>query len=346
MTARTLLLASVAFAGFSGSAEAVHFHGWYIGLEGGISHIEDLDQVTGFPTAHGTSFRNSKSQFDEGWAVFATSGYAFDNNWRVEGELGYRSNALERAHASGSVTTRSGELNEYTLMANVLYDLQIASGTSLTLGFGVGADNVHYRLDSTADDDDWALAYQGIVGLNQKIASQLDFFVTYRFLRVTGPTFGGGLVATEVDTDDINKHSLTIGLRYDLSPDPAPVMATPAPAPMAPPPPVKHFIVFFGFNKCNITAEADGVLSEAASSAKANGAASVTIVGHTDTSGSQAYNQKLSECRADAAKSNLVGKGVPAAAISASGKGETELMVQTGDGVKEPQNRRATVDLN
>jgi OmpA-OmpF porin, OOP family len=40
-----------------------------------------------------------------------------------------------------------------------------------------------------------------------------------------------------------------------------------------------------------------------------------------------------------------VAKGVPASAISATGKGETELMVQTGDGVKEPQNRRAQINL-
>jgi OOP family OmpA-OmpF porin len=104
--------------------------------------------------------------------------------------------------------------------------------------------------------------------------------------------------------------------------------------------------VFFGYNKCNITAEADAVLSEAASAAKSSGSASVRIVGHTDTSGSNAYNQKLSECRANAAKTNLVGKGVSEGSISTSGKGETELMVQTGDGVKEPQNRRATIDLN
>jgi OOP family OmpA-OmpF porin len=114
---------------------------------------------------------------------------------------------------------------------------------------------------------------------------------------------------------------------------------------MAAPPPPAHFIIFFGFNKCNVTAEADSVLSEAASAARSTGAASIKIVGHTDTSGSAKYNQKLSECRADAAKSNLVGKGVPAGAISAIGKGETELMVQTGDGIKEPQNRRATIDL-
>jgi opacity protein-like surface antigen/outer membrane protein OmpA-like peptidoglycan-associated protein len=123
-----------------------------------------------------------------------------------------------------------------------------------------------------------------------------------------------------------------------------PVEARQEPPPTAIPTP-KHFIVFFGYNKCNITAEADQVLSEAASAAKSTGSAHIDIVGHTDTSGSAKYNQKLSECRANAAKSNLVGKGIAAGSISTMGKGETELMVQTGDGVKEPQNRRATIDL-
>jgi len=87
------------------------------------------------------------------------------------------------------------------------------------------------------------------------------------------------------------------------------------------------------------------VLSQAADTAKKLGSAAIQIVGHTDTSGSPKYNQKLSECRANAAKTNLVGKGIATGSITTSGKGEGELMVQTADGVKEPQNRRATVDL-
>ena len=146
------------------------------------------------------------------------------------------------------------------------------------------------------------------------------------------------------DEIDLAKNTVTIGFRYGFDNPPAPPMAAPPPPP--PPAPPAHFIIFFGFNKCNITAEADSVLSEAASAAKSMGSASVTIVGHTDTVGSTRYNQKLSECRAHAAESNLVGKGVPQGAISASGKGKSELMVQTGDGVKEPQNRRATIDLH
>ena len=103
--------------------------------------------------------------------------------------------------------------------------------------------------------------------------------------------------------------------------------------------------IFFGFNKCSISQAADSVLSEAASAAKTQGSAQIQIVGHTDTVGSARYNQKLSECRANAAAKNLVGKGIPKGAIHSSGVGESDLLVQTGDGVKEPQNRRAAIDL-
>jgi outer membrane protein OmpA-like peptidoglycan-associated protein len=121
------------------------------------------------------------------------------------------------------------------------------------------------------------------------------------------------------------------------------VVAPPPPPP--PPPAIKQFIVFFGFNKYNLTAEAQAVVAEAASAAKSQGSASILVTGHTDTVGGNAYNQRLSEKRAGAVKDELVRLGIDAGKISAMGKGETELLVQTGDGVKEPQNRRATIDL-
>ena len=139
----------------------------------------------------------------------------------------------------------------------------------------------------------------------------------------------------------------TTGVGRPRAPRPTPAPA-PAPAPPPPPPPAraKQFIVFFGFDRCDITPEADKVLGEAAQAAKTQGSAAVTIVGHTDTMGSNEYNQRLSECRANAAKTNLVDKGIGAGSISTSGRGESLLLVKTGDSVKEPQNRRATIDLN
>lgn len=357
MKTKTMLMASAAmlvFAATAGGADAGHFKGWYISAEAGANWVQDWDFTSATGPAHS---HKDVAEFETGWAAMASLGYAFQSNWRLELEAGYRTNDIDlivaRLNGGGPVnynTFDDASLQEFTLMANVLYDIQLSKGVSLSLGAGVGADKVNLEFDAfvpAADVDEWALAYQGIAGLNIAVGSRTDLFVNYRYLNVDAVDIPVGPINNHAITgsDDFQKHTVTLGLRYDLAPDAVPVPPASTPAAL-PPPLAKEFIVFFGFNKCNITSEADAVLSEAASSAKASGSASISIVGHTDTVGSNAYNQKLSECRADAAKLNLVGKGIPDSAISTSGRGEGDLMIQTGDGVKEPQNRRASVNLN
>lgn len=112
-----------------------------------------------------------------------------------------------------------------------------------------------------------------------------------------------------------------------------------------PPPPVKQFIVFFDFDRSNITANAAATIKQAATAAKAGQNTRVAVTGHTDTSGAANYNMALSLRRANAVKDELVREGVNANAIAISGKGESALLVQTKDGVKEPQNRRVEIVL-
>ncbi len=69
----------------------------------------------------------------------------------------------------------------------------------------------------------------------------------------------------------------------------------------------------------------------------------IRVVGHTDTSGSAAYNLNLSKRRAKDARDELVRQGIAGERITSEGKGETEPFVQTGDGVKEQLNRRTEV---
>ena len=88
------------------------------------------------------------------------------------------------------------------------------------------------------------------------------------------------------------------------------------------------------------------MVSEAAKYASAGHATKVTVVGHTDTSGSAAYNVRLSERRAKAVADALVGMGVAHSTMSVDRKGTTQPAVATGDGVKEPLNRRSTIDIN
>lgn len=104
----------------------------------------------------------------------------------------------------------------------------------------------------------------------------------------------------------------------------------------------REYLVFFDWDKSNITPAADRVLSDMVTAAKGQ-AVRVRVVGHTDTSGKPSYNQKLSVRRAESVKRVLVAKGVPAGAITTEGKGEGELLVKTGDNVREPSNRRAQV---
>jgi len=348
MKLKALLLGTVvavSAAALSQQSEARN-HGWYIGLEGGANWGGDNDALYGSFTTVPTS--PIDIDFDTGWAVLATVGYAFDNNWRIELEGGYRSNDWDAKTTFFGTSQWSGEIQQLSLMANVLYDVPLTERLDLTFGVGAGAVHSEFEENNVGDDDDVNFAFQGIVGLSYAVTDRLDLTLTYRYLHVDEPDYDLTHV-NHIDSyglEDVENHTVSVGLRYDLYEDEAPVVSQPPVVPPTPTPEPKQFIIYFGFNKCNITPEADKVLGEAADAAKSEGSASVQIVGHTDTVGSDAYNNRLSNCRANAAKSGLVSKGVPAGSIQASGRGESELLVKTGDNVKEPQNRRATIDLD
>lgn len=132
------------------------------------------------------------------------------------------------------------------------------------------------------------------------------------------------------------------------APVPAPVAPAPAPAPAAPAPATAasgDFTVHFDFDSWTLKAEELTVLTNVINTARAGGQSHITIVGHTDTSGSAEYNQRLSVHRANVVVEALVDMGARRAAITASGVGETDLAVPTEDNVKEARNRRAVITL-
>jgi len=128
------------------------------------------------------------------------------------------------------------------------------------------------------------------------------------------------------------------------------LMDAPPPPPPPPPPPAKpearQFVVYFDFDRSDLTAEARSVVTQAANYAKSGAPTRVLVVGHTDTSGNAAYNLGLSNRRARTVADALVAQGVNGGVISLDGKGETALAKPTADGVREPLNRRATIDIN
>lgn len=110
------------------------------------------------------------------------------------------------------------------------------------------------------------------------------------------------------------------------------------------------YVVYFGFDQSNITSAAQAVIDDVVDALKAYAQPLVSIVGHTDTSGSFAYNQALSERRATAVESAITARasseGVSIGSITKAGRSELDLAVATGDGVREPRNRRATIAIS
>lgn len=106
------------------------------------------------------------------------------------------------------------------------------------------------------------------------------------------------------------------------------------------------FVVYFGFDRTNLTDRARATLDEVVSAVSSMGATSLSVVGHTDTSGSDSYNQRLSEKRARRVAKGLVDRGIPADSMTLAGRGERDLAVATGNGVREPQNRRVEITLS
>lgn len=108
--------------------------------------------------------------------------------------------------------------------------------------------------------------------------------------------------------------------------------------------------VYFGFDRSDITAAAQQVIDEVVGLLANYSAPLVSIVGHTDTVGSVAYNQRLSERRATAVERAILARasseGVNVGNITKAGRSELELAVPTADGVREPRNRRATIAIS
>src|SRR4029078_9164327 len=98
----------------------------------------------------------------------------------------------------------------------------------------------------------------------------------------------------------------------------APAVAPPPPAP--PPAATNSYMVFFDWDRSNLSAQALTTIRQAAGAFKSKGNARITATGHTDKSGPEAYNMALSLRRANTVKDALVREGVPATAISVVGK--------------------------
>lgn len=304
---------------------------WYVGADVGGSY-NDVD-------ASGT---NVTIKDGSDWSALGLGKVGYDfGGPKAEFELGYRGN----------------DVSAWTSMVNGVYEFMPASKWHPFVGVGIGwawldADKLATNTTNvTVNDDDNQFAYQGFAGVAYDVSSNVALNAQYRYLATLDPEFKASN-GTKVDGDYQN-HSILVGFTYKFkaapaaapAPAPAPV-AAPAPAPAPKAAPVqKNYMVFFDFNKADITPEASSIINQAVTTAKAGGKSRVDLTGHADRSGSDKYNMALSLKRANAVKASMVKQGIPAEQISVVAKGESGPLVSTADGVREPQNRRVEIVL-
>ena len=138
------------------------------------------------------------------------------------------------------------------------------------------------------------------------------------------PTFGG---------DVTYRFGMKEAAPEETAPYSPPPVAAPAPAPS-----VAHsYMVFFDFNKSDLTPDAVRIVDQAAKNAAPAKATELVVTGHTDTVGSDAYNMRLSRRRAESVAAELEKQGIASSEIEIVAKGKRDLLVPTGDGVREPQ---------
>ena len=333
------------------AAKAQPISGLYVGGGAGVNIMQDENvKVTSFGGSGSGHFKPTI-----GPAFALSLGYGLGNGFRAEIEGNYLRNAFNGVSGGAN---GGGQEQKYGAFVNVLYDfVGLSPFVQPYVGVGAGYEwakdsNLHITApgfsSSARTDTEGKFAYQGIIGAAIPIAGApgLSLTADYRFTGMLGDrSYGGqvnGFPATYKLDHDYN-HTVMIGFRYAFGA--APMTAPMAPAATAVPasPVSRSYLVFFDWDKANLTERARQIVSEAAANSTKVQYTRLEVNGYTDTSGTPQYNQGLSVRRAQAVAAELVKDGVPKSAISIQGFGETHLLVATGPGVREPQNRRVEI---
>ena len=351
---RTLALAALV-AGASSAAHATE--GWY--GRGDVGYSFDGETDLGNSTS---TYPWGDSTLEHDWSQHLGLGYAFQNGFRLEGELGHRFNQIEPTPTIDA----GGDVHAWSAMANLFYDFNRGGRLEPYIGVGVGAARLNYNVNdhsstTYAEGEDTVLAYQGLVGFAIGLGEQWDLDIGYRYFVAEGAEGDGRdlipgsvITSTPFTTDaDYEHQALTVGLRYQFAapappppPPPPPLPPPPPPPPVAAACPTSEFVVYFEWDRSNLNQAALETIDAAVNRARQCNVGGVVVVGHTDTSGSPTYNQGLSERRASVVRDALVARGIAAGSINSQARGESDLARATRDGVREPLNRRTAVTIS
>ncbi|TCH97889.1 OmpA family protein [Roseococcus sp. SYP-B2431] len=347
--------------------------GLYIGAGAGANFLENGTLRSNPSLASGLRAGGAGGRgriiYEPGFTGALSMGWGFGNGLRVEVEGNYRQNDVDKVGGFPGFGARSpagGVQRTYGAMANVLYDFRIPGMPWVVPYIGGGAgyawrdwDTLRFQGTGAAAisrASEGSFAYQAIGGFAFPIAQVPGLAVTaeYRYfatdfndmntrvIRTSGPGTGAGVAGGQLRASNEN-HSVLVGLRYAFNqPRPAPVVAAPV---AAAPAPARTYLVFFDWDRADLTDRARQIIGDAAQNSRTVGATRIEVSGHADRTGTAVYNQRLSVRRGEAVAGELVRQGVARDQISVQGFGFDRPLVPTAMGVREPQNRRVEIVL-
>ncbi|QEO16548.1 OmpA family protein [Acetobacter vaccinii] len=379
MRLRTALLATTLMAAAPAAASATTITGPYVDVGGGYNLVQNQHMHLGNPAGAAIpGGGSSQIRHNTGFTGFGSFGWGFGNGLRAEVEGVYNFSYINHRGGTNVLGKTHSSDESYGGFVNVLYDIdlkQFGIDAPVTPFVGVGAgylwqryNNMHTNFvggaSTTVAGTRGGFAYQGIVGAafdtgipgfqvttEYRMIGQPGSFVDGAYNYSSFNSTGARTTHGHANFDQRFNHQFILGLRYAFDtapppPPPAPVVAAPAPLP------ARSYLVFFDWDKYNLTARARQIVAEAAQASTHIQTTRIEVNGYTDNSAArpgpagQKYNLGLSVRRAQSVKAELIRDGVPAAAIDIHGYGEAHPLVPTGPNTREPQNRRVEIILH
>ena len=332
---------------------------WYIGAGVGQSRATiDEPRLRASLAANGETVTGfSKDQRDTGYKLFV--GRQLNQYFAVE--AGYFD--LGKFDFKSS-TSGNGVLNGEAGFRGVNLDLlgQLPLSQRLSL---LGRVGMHYTKTNTEFSGNRLLGSTNTHASERKLNAKLGLGLEYKFseaLALRGEVERYRLNDAVGNRGDADLYSVSLVYKlgrpasatpaYQPAPEVAPVVAMPAPVIVAAPAPtpVAEKVAFasealFDFDQSTLKPQGKAALDQLLGQLTGMDLEVIVTVGHTDAVGSDAYNQKLSQRRAEAVKAYLVTQGVETNRVYTEGKGETQPVADNTTAAGRAKNRRVTVEV-